>query len=1153
MSGPAFIHLRVHSTYSPLEGAIRFGELMELCARHAMPAVAVTDTNNLYGAMEFAVAASKAGVQPIIGCQMDVDCGGGAAAAVDAPRDRLVLLVQSEAGYRNLMVLSSRAFLDNEQGDVHTTLGMLEAHSEGLICLSGGPDGPLGRLLGAGRGEEAAELCRRLAGAFEGRLYIELQRHGLAFEDRVERGLVELAYAMDIPLVATNDAYFTTPDMHRAHDVLLAIAEGRNVNDGNRRKVTRHHHLRSAEEMRELFSDIPEAVANTVVVARRCAYMPPRREPILPPFGDEGDGDEATQLREQARRGLEGRLERHVLDGGAGAAGGEAAARPYRERLDYELSVIGEMGFPGYFLIVADFVRWARENGIPVGPGRGSGAGSVVAWALGITDLDPLRFGLLFERFLNPERVSMPDFDIDFCQDRRDEVIRYVRGRYGEDRVANIITFGTLQARATLRDVGRVLGMPYGQVDKICKLVPNNPASPTTLQEAIDGEPQLRQMRASDESVAELFDISLRLEGLHRHASTHAAGVIIADRPLTELVPLYRDPRALQPATQFSMKHAEAAGLVKFDFLGLKTLTVIDTACGLLAERGVQVDPAAVPLDDPGTFGMLGRGETTGVFQLESAGMRDALRQMRPDSFEDIIALVSLYRPGPMDNIPQYIARKHGREEPDYLHPDLRPVLEETFGVIIYQEQVMEIARILAGYSLGGADLLRRAMGKKIPAEMAEQRQVFVDGAVARGVEEGRAQGIFNLVDKFAGYGFNKSHGAAYALVAYQTAWLKAHHPVEFLAASMTLDYGDTDKLAVFRHELDRLGIGLLPPDINRSEPLFSVERGDGGGLAVRYALAAVKNVGVHAMREMVDERRRNGPYRTVTEFASRLGEACANRRQLESLVRAGAFDGLEANRRRLNDSIDSVTRFALSEQAERSSGQPNLFGEDGGGGGGGFELRLADVDDWPGMERLAVEFEAVGCYLSAHPLDGFGPQLERLGVTSVRDARGEPAGARLQLAGTVIKCQERRSEKAGRFAFVRISDPSDTCEVMVGSELLADVRELLETGRQVHLEVRLGGDGDEKRLFASSAEPLERLLARDRGVMNLVVDCPSSFGEIKRVADGAPTGPSRLGLIVRTGNDFEVEIRLPYGVSLSPSLRSEVMNVAGVCGVVDG
>ena len=1158
MTDPGFIHLRVHTAYSLSEGAIKLPRLMELCKEHETPAVAITDTNNLFGALEFSLAASKSGIQPIIGTQMDVAREGEAAKKSGGKgevtrHDRLVLLVQNDTGYQNLMEIASDAFLTTEHGDTHTTLEKLADRSDGLLCLTGGPDGPLGRLIADGQGPAAEKMCLRLADMFPGRFYIEIQRHGTARERQTEAGLLKLAYDHDIPLVATNDAYFATADMYEAHDALLCIAGGTYVAERDRRRLTEHHHFKSPAAMKELFADLPEAIDNTVTIAKRCAYMPLERNPILPPFEIEGAANEEEALRLMARDGLEDRLENQVYTDGMDAAAREETAKPYRERLEFELNVIIEMGFPGYFLIVADFIQWSKDQGIPVGPGRGSGAGSVVAWALTITDLDPLKFGLLFERFLNPERVSMPDFDIDFCQDRRDEVIRYVQDKYGDDKVAQIITFGKLQARAVLRDVGRVLGMPYGQVDKITKLVPFNPAHPPTLQEAIDGEPQLQAMRDGDETVAQLIDNSLKLEGLYRHASTHAAGVIIGDRRLAELVPLYKDPRSDMPATQFSMKYAEAAGLVKFDFLGLKTLTVLERAVELIARRGIEIDLLNLPLADKPTFEMLSKGDTVGVFQLESSGMRDVLRNMRPDTFEDIIALVALYRPGPMDNIPRYIACKHGEEEPDYLHPTLQPILEETYGVMIYQEQVMQIAQVLSGYSLGGADLLRRAMGKKIAAEMEAQRNDFVEGAVKNGVDKAQAGRIFDQVDKFAGYGFNKSHAAAYALVAYQTAYLKANYPVEFLAASMTLDLGNTDKLNVFRQELDRLKIPLLPPDINKSGVVFGVETIVNGTTvyAVRYALAAIKNVGRQAMEDVVAERSANGDYADLADFATRLGQSGANKRQFENLVRAGAFDSLDPNRKRLFEGAEGVMRLATQSAQERSSGQESLFGgavaEDDN-----MRLRLPDTLDWPVMERLTHEFEAVGSYLSAHPLDAYAGQLRRLRVTAAADLTASMAGTAPNVTGVVISRQERTSAKGNRFAFVQLSDSSGVFEVVLFSELLATSRELLEGGQRVLMTVDIRADGDGTRLSATNVRPLDEALANASTELQIVIEDEKAIPGIQHALETGEPGKCKVALIVDVGDHQEVEVKLPKKIALTGDFRAAVAHLPGVAAALD-
>jgi DNA polymerase-3 subunit alpha len=1155
-----FIHLRVHSAYSLSEGAIKVKDLVKLCLAEAMPAVAVTDTGNLFGVFEFGLACAEAGVQPIVGAVLGIR-RDAAAAGRGLPPDDLVLLVQDETGYRNLIKLVSRAYLTTEGSErPQVALAELAGRSDGLIAFTGGPRGAVGRLLAEGQQEAAEDMLGELARLFPGRLYVELMRHGLEAEARIEPGLVDLAYRHDLPLVATNDVHFADAGMFEAHDALICIADGAVLSDPDRRRFTPDHRFKSAAEMRALFADLPEAVDNTLVIAKRCAYLPEPREPVLPSYPSEAGRDEAEELRANARAGLARRLERHVFRPGQSEEEREHAARPYWQRLDYELEVIVQMGFAGYFLIVADFIQWAKGQGIPVGPGRGSGAGSVVAWALTITDLDPLRFGLLFERFLNPERVSMPDFDIDFCQERRDEVIRYVQRKYGRDHVAQIITFGTLQARAALRDVGRVLQMPYGQVDRICKLVPYNPANPVSLAEAIEGEPALQRMRDEDPAVARLMDIALQLEGLYRHASTHAAGVVIGDRPLDELVPLYRDPRSDMPVTQFAMKYVEAAGLVKFDFLGLKTLTVLAHAQDLVRRAGGALDLGNLPLDDPATYEMLGHGDTVGVFQLESSGMRDVLTRLRPDRFEDIIALVALYRPGPMDNIPKYIACKHGAETPDYMDPSLEEILKETSGVIIYQEQVMQIAQVLSGYTLGGADLLRRAMGKKIKSEMDAQRRHFVDGAVARGVPESRASHIFDHVAKFAGYGFNKSHAAAYALVAYQTAYMKANYPLEFLAASMTLDLGNTDKLNLYRQEIARLGFRLLPPDVNRSAATFTVETAANGERAIRYALAAVRNVGAGAMDELVKERERGGPFRDIQDFARRLDTKVLNKRQLESLVAAGAFDSLESNRARVFQSIETMIRLAAAAAERRASGQVSLFGDEPAGPV--LPPPVAAMKDWPVSERLQREFEAIGFYLSAHPLDAYAQVLERLGV--VPSARLPlhvlGGGSRVRLAGTVTRKQERTSARGNRFAFVQLSDTSGTFEVTVFSELLAAAREALDAEAPLLIVADARVEGDAVRLTAQSIEPLDKASRHLAGNVRVVLEAgkaaEQALSELHSIIEAHQgQGRSRVRLLLpvpgaEPGSRREVEIGLRGRYALPPSAVARIREIEGVAAV---
>ena len=1153
-----FIHLRVHTAYSLLEGAIRISDLVTKCGAERMPAVAITDTDNLFGALEFSSAAAAGGIQPIIGCQLSLAPdgsedsrpglrnGGHEAPAV------LIVLAQNETGYGNLLKLVSSAYLDvDDASRPQVPLSVVEARAEGLIILTGGVAGPVGHHLTDGQGEKAEAVLQRLAAAFPGRLYVEVSRHGLDSEAAIEPALIDLAYRHNLPLVATNEAFFIDAEMFEAHDALLCVADNTYVSQDDRRRLNAEHRFKSADEMRQLFADLPEAIDNTVVIAQRCAFMVESRDPILPPYAT-GDGlTEAEELRRQAQEGLDRRVEAQAFGPDTSADERQKWARPYRERLDYELGVIVDMGFDGYFLIVSEFIRWAKNEGIPVGPGRGSGAGSVVAWSLTITDLDPLRFGLLFERFLNPERVSMPDFDIDFCQDRRDEVIRHVQEKYGADRVAQIITFGKLQARAVLRDVGRVLEMPYPQVDRICKLVPNNPAQPVTLDQAIAGEPLLQQMIADDPAVARLIGFARKLEGLYRHASTHAAGVVIGDRPLDELVPLYRDPRSTTPVTGFSMKYVEQAGLVKFDFLGLKTLTVLSTAVELLRARDVELDLADLPLDDAATFKMIENGDTTGVFQLESSGMRDVLRKLRPDTFEDIIAVVALYRPGPMDNIPSYIRRKHGEETPDYLYLNLKGILEETFGIMIYQEQVMQIAQELAGFSLGKADLLRRAMGKKIKSEMDEQRQAFVDGATARGVPGAKASNIFELVAKFAGYGFNKSHAAAYALVAYQTAYLKANYPVEFLAASMTLDINNTDKLNGFHQELDRLGIALLPPDINASEATFTVGRDGAGAPGIRYALAALKNVGAGAMQALVGERQATGPFKDIPDFARRLDARVVNKRQLENLVRAGAFDGLNPNRKQLFETVETLLRQASVAASDRDSGQIGLFGE---ASLPTETLRLSETADWSPSERLKEEFDAIGFFLTGHPLDAYGKSLERAKARRYADVLNDGHSGPVTLAGTVIAKKLRTSKGGSRFAFVQLSDTSGMFELTVFSEVLGTCAEVLEVGSSLFIKATAQFEGESLRLTALAVEPLDRVTARTAEGLRVTLQSTEPLAPLQRMlaaqGNGRNGAHGRVTVVSRLDALTEVEIDLPGRYAVSPAVLQAVQSIPGVVAV---
>ena len=1133
-----FVHLRVRSAYSLLEGAIKAGKLGRMAADAQMPAVAIADRANLFGALEFSQACREAGVQPIIGCAIPVTGIGGRKAERWAKVPTVVLLAQDETGWANLTVLSSAAFLDIDPADEPAVpWERVKAHSEGLILLSGGPDGPIDPLFVQDRETDARAALSEMKTVFGDRFYVELQRHDLNEERAAEPGLVSFAYDHDVPLVATNDVYFGPPHMAKAHDALLCISDGAFLGQDDRRKITPEHWFKPAEDMRRLFADLPEACDNTLDIARRCAFLVTPRDPILPRF-DTGQGrSEPEELAWQAREGLKARLSGLTL------AADEA---DYWARLEREIGVIQQMGFSGYFLIVSDFIKWAKAHGVPVGPGRGSGAGSMVAWAMSITDLDPLRFGLLFERFLNPERVSMPDFDIDFCQERREAVIDYVQQKYGDDRVAQIITFGTLQARAVLRDVGRVMQMPLGQVDRLAKMVPNNPANPVTLEQAVELEPRLKEAKASDRTVEVLIETSLRLEGLYRNASTHAAGIVIGDRPLVELAPLYKDPRSDIPATQYNMKWVESAGLVKFDFLGLKTLTVLDRAVGYLRKRGVELDLLNLPLEDTKTYELMASGQTIGVFQLESQGMRDTLRKMRCESLEEIIALISLYRPGPMEMIDTYVDRKFGRQTPDMLHPKLEPVLKETYGVIIYQEQVMQIAQILSGYSLGEADLLRRAMGKKKPEEMAKQKQRFMRGAEENQVPASQADFIFELVAKFAGYGFNKSHAAAYALISFQTGYLKAHHPVEFIAASMSLDISNTDKLAVFYQDARRFEVTVRPPDINRSMADFDVEHGE-----ILYALGAVRNVGMEAMKSVVEARQVGGPFTDIFDFLERMDPRAVNKRALENLARAGAFDSIHPNRRQLVENADLLMAYAQSVAAERASSQVSLFGEDQADAA---RPRLSRVEDWVGPDRLDEEFSAVGYYLSGHPLEDMIAVLRRKRVTLIAEAIPQAESGQAEafrMAGMVRRRQERASARTGeKFAFVSFSDPTGEFEVLFPPEQLRRCREVLEPGAAVILNVRAKASDGEVRFFGDAAERIDSVI--DDAAAGLRVHLSPKSVELesikKRLAPAASAkGGGEITLVAALDGKAEVEMRLPGRYRLDASLRGALKAAQGV------
>ncbi|CBI76360.1 DNA polymerase III alpha subunit [Bartonella clarridgeiae 73] len=1144
---PRFIHLRVHSAYSLLEGALKIKQIIQHAISDHMPAIAITDTNNLFGALEFSQYCFADGIQPIIGCQLAIDFDdencNSSLAKLRHPSDysSIVLFAASETGYAHLVRLVSRAYLDKNDNDLpHIKADLLLTHHEGIIALTGGRSGPINLALAEDRKERAVERLTYLKKIFGDRLYVELQRHG-SYDRKVEAVLIELAYTYEIPLVATNEAFFLNKEGYAAHDALMAVAEGQVVSDPDRKRVTPDHYLKSQDEMISLFSDLPEALENSVEIALRCHAYAPIRKPILPRFIEQSADtssvleSEAKELLNQAEAGLKMRLET------IGLAEGYTIA-DYEQRLNYEISIITRMQFSGYFLIVSDFIKWAKAHDIPVGPGRGSGAGSLVAYALTITDVDPLRFSLLFERFLNPDRVSMPDFDIDFCQERREEVIRYVQKKYGCDQVAQIITFGKLQARAVLRDVGRVLEVPYRQVDYLTKLVPATPGSNVELAQAIIDEPKFEEEKKKDPVIGRMLDIALQLEGLYRHASTHAAGIVIGDRPLSELVPMYRDPRSDMPVTQFNMKYVEQSGLVKFDFLGLKTLTVLKMAVDFVARKGTKVDLSHIPLNDEVTYAMMSRGETVGVFQVESAGMRKALIGMKPDCIEDIIALVALYRPGPMENIPTYNIRKHKEEEITSIHPKIDHLVKETQGVIVYQEQVMQIAQVLAGYSLGEADLLRRAMGKKIHKEMQEQRTRFVSGAVDGGIDKDQANVIFDLLAKFADYGFNKSHATAYAIVSYHTAYMKAHHPVEFLAASMTYDMTNTDKLNDFWREALRLGIEVIAPCVQTSHRIFEV-----GENCIYYSLSAVKGVGDVVVDHIV-ACRGDKPFKDLEDFCERIDPRIVNKRAMESLIYAGAFDCFNVAREVLLASLVTLNARALRILDNNSSGQIDIFGMIGGLK---EPLILSQASPWSPAEKLHYEFQAIGFYFSAHPLSEYQDVLIKKRVQTWKNfaasVKGGATAARL--AGTIVARKIRKTRSGKKMGVIQFSDTSGQYEAVIFSEGLSVYGDMLESGKSFIITVIAEDRSEGISLRIETIESLEEQALRHHKMMRLFIKTTDMLPQIKQNLDSKGNGEVALILIQEDGLR-EVEIALPKKYKVDSRVVNAMKALPGIVDV---
>ena len=1036
-----FIHLTNKTEYSLSEGALPISRIAELCQSFQMPAVGISDTNNMFGALEFSERISQVGVQPIVGCNIKIK----------TPKEYLHENIQNndmyfflniysknEKGYENLLKLMSTSYM-TDNVNAYLSIDELKKYNDGLIVLSGGNNSILAHSNDSYTTSQSSLFIKDFKKIFKDNFYIEIQRLGNSNYRLNENSILNLANDHHVPLVATNDVYFEGPEYYEAHDALMCIEKKLYVSQLDRNKLSSEHYFKSQEEMSELFIDLPEAINNTLEIAQRCSHRPNTKMPILPVFDKDLD-KEKMLLNKLSCDGLTKRLDFKFKQEHQTTEDQKKITQHYQQRLDKELNIITNMKYEGYFLIVSDFIKWAKNNDIPVGPGRGSGAGSLVAWCLEITDLDPIKFGLIFERFLNPERVSLPDFDIDFCRDGRDKVLEYVHKKYGNHNVAQIITFGKLQARAVIRDVGRVLGIPYGQVDYLCKLMPFDPSRPMTLQKYIDEEPKLSEEAARDEKVKQLLDISLKLEGLKRHVSIHAAGVVISKDNIYQDVPLYSDPESNIYLTQFDMKWVENAGLVKFDFLGLKTLTLIDKCIKIIQSSNPQFNIDKIEIEDKKTYELLSTGETTGIFQLESAGMKETLKQLKPDKFEDIIAIVALYRPGPMANIPAYIERKHEREKPDYIHPLLENLLKETYGVVIYQEQVMGVARELSGYSDGEADLLRRAMGKKIQKEMNAQKQRFVDGCGQKNIKPNEALTIFDLLSKFADYGFNKSHAAAYAMIAFQTAYLKTHYPIEFFAASMTLDINNTDKISIFQQELSRLNILLSPPDINQSDPYFARKNS-----SILYALGAIKNVGIDSMKELVRERKKNGPFKDFNDFINRSDNSIINKKTLEALACAGAFDQFKIHRSVIFNQASDIVKFHKSFKESSATNQGDMFGSETLP-----VIQLTSESEWDTGYKLMKEYEMLGFYLSGHPLEQYKANFDKLFIKSFSDIKSNSKyhdQKDILLSGTLLTKKEKRSARGNSYAFLNFSDLTSIYELIIFESNLRKYRDILNEG----------------------------------------------------------------------------------------------------------
>ena len=1055
-----FNHLKIHTQYSICEGAIKIDDLKNYCKENKISSLGLSDTSNLCGALEFAENISKSGTQPILGTQINFK--------YDDTLGLLPLIALNENGYKKIIDLSSRSYLENDAlSKPHLDVNELLTDTDGVVLLSGTIHGLFGKLFEKGRFDEINKLYKKLSSRFNDRFYIEIQRHGDKNEISFEKYNLKKSFEAQIPIIATNEVYYLKQEMHEAHDALTCIGSKTYVNEKNRIKFSNQHYFKSNDEMRSLFSDLPEALENNYNLPFRCNFRPQFSKPILPNISSEKEGSADEILKKYSLDGLKEKFIKVFKIKDFDLEKNENFLR-YKDRLDHELKIIIEMKYPSYFLIVSDYIKWAKNNDIPVGPGRGSGAGSLVAWCLSITDVDPIKFNLIFERFLNPDRISMPDFDIDFCEEKRDLVFKYLTTKY-QDSVAHIITFGKLKARMVIRDVGRVLGLPYGFVDSISKMIPFDPSRPQSLIECINNEPRLQKLIKEDLRVKRLIELSLKLEGLNRNVATHAAGVVIADKKLTETVPLYKDISAnlLLPSTQFDMYSAENAGLIKFDFLGLKTLTVINKTQKLINQKSKDFTIENIDFEDKKVFDLLSSGKTVGLFQVESSGMREALLKMKPNHIEDIIALVALYRPGPMSNIPIYNDCKHGRQTPDYLHPLLEDILKPTYGVIIYQEQVMQIAQKLSGFTAGQADILRRAMGKKKRAELEKQKLNFINGAIKNGINKEVAASIFLKIEPFAEYGFNKSHAAAYAIISYQTAFLKTYYPKEFFAASMTMDLSNQNKLSEFYEELKRINIDVIRPDINKCFADFQFDENN-----FFYALGGIKSVGFEAVLNIIKERNKNGKFKSINDFLNRVNPKDINKLQLEGLVKAGAFDSLEDNRQSLFNSIPNFILKSKNIYENKAANQIDLFGSDEEQDN---EI-ISKVEDWKFEERLSREFEAVGFFISDHPLNQFKEIFEDYNIVDYIKFNSNDDINEANIAATLLKITERKTAKGNSYGVIKFTDLTSVFELFIFSDILETNRDILIEGNSLIITLTKNISNDENRFKRINVQKIASL-----------------------------------------------------------------------------